>query len=130
MSVRVAINGFGRIGRMTFRAIKESGLLGNGIDVVAVNDIVPADTLAYLVKYDSLQGNLDSDVTSRKSDPSLEHDDIIVVDGYEIKALSLKVMPEELPWNEYGVGHCSGNLPDYSHKKKKHSDTTMLGPKE
>ena len=53
--VKIAINGFGRIGRLVFRAIVEQRLLGNKLDVVAVNDLVPADNLAYLLKYDSTQ---------------------------------------------------------------------------
>ena len=56
MAVKVAINGFGRIGRLVFRALVEQGLLGSTFAVVAVGDIVPADNLAYLVKYDSTQG--------------------------------------------------------------------------
>ena len=56
MATKVAINGFGRIGRLVFRALVEQGLLGTTFDVVAVGDIVPADNLAYLVKYDSIQG--------------------------------------------------------------------------
>ena len=56
MAVKVGINGFGRIGRLVFRALVEQGLLGKEIDVVAVNDLVPADNLAYLLKYDSTQG--------------------------------------------------------------------------
>ena len=55
MAVKVAINGFGRIGRLAYRAMVEQGLVGDAIDVVAVGDIVPADNLAYLVKYDSTQ---------------------------------------------------------------------------
>ena len=58
MSVKVAINGFGRIGRLVFRALVEQGLLGTQLDVVAVGDIVPADNLAYLLKYDSTQRHL------------------------------------------------------------------------
>ena len=58
MAIRVGINGFGRIGRLVFRAICDQGLLGKEIDVVAVNDIVPADNLAYLLKYDSTPGQV------------------------------------------------------------------------
>ena len=57
---KIGINGFGRIGRFVFRAIAEQGLLGKEIEVVAVNDLVPADNLAYLVKYDSTQGKSSS----------------------------------------------------------------------
>ena len=56
MATKIAINGFGRIGRLVFRAIVDQGLLGNGVEVVAVNDLVSAENLAYLVKYDSTQG--------------------------------------------------------------------------
>ena len=54
--INIGINGFGRIGRLVFRAICDQGLLGKEINVVAVNDLVPADNLAYLVKYYSTQG--------------------------------------------------------------------------
>src|SRR5207249_3922306 len=64
---KVAINGFGRIGRLVFRAIAEQGLLGKELDVVAVGDIVPADNLAYLLKYDSTQGRFAGTVASRAS---------------------------------------------------------------
>ena len=70
MAIRVGINGFGRIGRLVFRAICDQGLLGKGIDVVAVNDLVPADNLAYLVKYDSIQGRFNGEVSSEKSSRS------------------------------------------------------------
>ena len=56
MAMKVAINGFGRIGRLVFRALIEQGMVGKEIEVVAVGDIVPADNLAYLLKYDSIQG--------------------------------------------------------------------------
>ena len=62
--VKVGINGFGRIGRLVFRALVEQGLLGKELDVVAVNDLVPADNLAYLVKYDSIQGKFTGEVKS------------------------------------------------------------------
>ena len=67
MAVKVAINGFGRIGRLVFRALVEQGLLGTTFDVVAVGDIVPADNLAYLLKYDSSQGRFNGTVASKKS---------------------------------------------------------------
>ena len=83
--IKVGINGFGRIGRLVFRAICDQGLLGKEIQVVAVNDLVPADNLAYLVKYDSTQGRAKEEVSSKKSSPDLAADDILVVDGQEIK---------------------------------------------
>jgi hypothetical protein len=56
MSTKIGINGFGRIGRLVFRALVDQGLLGKDFEVVAINDLVPADNLAYLLKYDSTQG--------------------------------------------------------------------------
>src|SRR4249920_3505045 len=103
MAVKVAINGFGRIGRLVFRALVEQGLVGKDIEVVAVNDIVPADNLAYLVKYDSTQGRFAGTVTSEKSDPSLGEDDTLVVNGRRIKCLAVREGPAALPWKALGV---------------------------
>src|SRR4030095_6231542 len=100
---KIGINGFGRIGRLVFRAIAEQGLLGKEIEVVAVNDLVPADNLAYLVKYDSTQGRFKGEVYSKKSKPGLEDDDLLVVDGHEIKCLAVKEGPGALPWKAGGV---------------------------
>ncbi|HZZ21034.1 MAG TPA: type I glyceraldehyde-3-phosphate dehydrogenase [Opitutaceae bacterium] len=102
MAVKVAINGFGRIGRLVFRALVEQGLLGSTFDVVAVGDIVPADNLAYLVKYDSTQGKFAGTVTSKKSSADKAEDDVLVVNGHEIKVVSAKT-PAELPWGAMGV---------------------------
>ncbi|MEI7552390.1 MAG: type I glyceraldehyde-3-phosphate dehydrogenase [Verrucomicrobiota bacterium] len=102
MAVKVAINGFGRIGRLVFRALVEQGLLGTTLDVVAVGDIVPADNLAYLLKYDSSQGRFAGTVTSKKSAPDKADDDVLVVNGREIKVVSAKT-PAELPWAALGV---------------------------
>src|SRR2546427_10954350 len=102
MAVKVAINGFGRIGRLVFRAIVEQGLIGKDLEVVAVGDIVPADNLAYLLKYDSTQGRFQGEVSSKKSSPSALEDDILVVNGKEVKAVSAK-SPRELPWKQMGV---------------------------
>jgi glyceraldehyde 3-phosphate dehydrogenase len=101
--IKIGINGFGRIGRLVFRAICDQGLLGKQIDVVAVNDLVPADNLAYLVKYDSTQGRAREEVFSKKSDPSVAEDDVLVVDGHEIKCLAVKEGPAALPWGKLGV---------------------------
>ena len=102
MAVKVAINGFGRIGRLVFRALVEQGLLGTTLDVVAVGDIVPADNLAYLLKYDSSQGRFAGSVDSKKSAPDKADDDVLVVNGREIKVVSAKT-PAELPWAALGV---------------------------
>ncbi len=103
--IKLGINGFGRIGRLVFRAICDQGLLGKEIEVVAVNDLVPADNLAYLVKYDSVQGKAKETVSSKKSKPDLAEDDILVVDGHEIKCLAVKEGPQALPWKELGVDY-------------------------
>ena len=102
MAVKVAINGFGRIGRLVFRALVEQGLLGSAFDVVAVGDIVPANNLAYLLKYDSTQGRFGGTVASKKSAPDKAEDDVLIVNGHEIKVVSAKT-PAELPWKALGV---------------------------
>src|SRR5947209_10476317 len=102
MAVKVAINGFGRIGRLVFRAIVEEGLIGKELEVVAVGDIVPADNLAYLLKYDATQGRFRGEVSCKKSSADKAEDDIIVVNGGEIKVVSAK-SPAELPWKDLGV---------------------------
>src|SRR5437868_8915304 len=102
MAVKVAINGFGRIGRLVFRAIAEQGLIGKDVEVVAVGDIVPADNLAYLLKYDSTQGRFKGQVSSRKSATDKAEDDILVVNGKDIHVVSAKD-PSGLPWKALGV---------------------------
>ncbi|HLP09587.1 MAG TPA: type I glyceraldehyde-3-phosphate dehydrogenase [Opitutaceae bacterium] len=102
MAVKVAINGFGRIGRLVFRALVEQGLLGTTFDVVAVGDIVPADNLAYLLKYDSTQGKFNGTVASKKSAADKAEDDVLVVNGKDILVVSAK-SPAELPWAKLGV---------------------------
>ena len=102
MAVKVAINGFGRIGRLVFRALVEQGLLGTTFDVVAVGDIVPADNLAYLLKYDSTQGKFNGTVSSKKSAADKAEDDVLVVNGKDILVVSAK-SPADLPWAKLGV---------------------------
>ena len=102
MAVKVAINGFGRIGRLVFRAIAEQGLLGKDVEVVAVGDIVPADNLAYLLKYDSTQGRFKGEVGSKKSAADKAEDDVLVVNGKDILVVSART-PAELPWKQLGV---------------------------
>lgn len=102
MAVKIAINGFGRIGRLVFRALCEQGLLGSTFEVVAVGDVVPADNLAYLLKYDSTQGRFTGTVSSKKSAAAKTEDDVLVVNGHEIAVVSAKT-PAELPWAKLGV---------------------------
>src|SRR6516225_8007126 len=103
MAVRIGINGFGRIGRLVFRAIVEQKLLGETLDVVAVNDLVPADNLAYLLKYDSTQGRFGGSVAHGKSSASAAEDDLLIVNDHKIKCLAVKEGPAALPWKQLGV---------------------------
>jgi glyceraldehyde 3-phosphate dehydrogenase len=91
MTVRVGINGFGRIGRNFFRAAKKAGA---DIDFVAVNDLGDLTTMAHLLKYDTVMGRLDADVTVAG--------DSITVDGDTLKVLKVRD-PKELPWRDLGV---------------------------
>ncbi len=100
MAINVAINGFGRIGRLVFRALVEQGALGSEFNVVAVNDLVPADNLAYLVKYDSTQGRFAGTVSSKKSAADKAEDDVLVVNGKEIKVLACK---DNWPWADLKI---------------------------
>ncbi|MEU7146252.1 type I glyceraldehyde-3-phosphate dehydrogenase [Nocardia sp. NPDC046473] len=97
MTVRVGINGFGRIGRNFFRAVEAQKALGTtDIEIVAVNDLTDNATLATLLKYDSILGRLPQDV-------SLDGDDTIVVGDQRLKALAIKEGPSALPWGDLGV---------------------------
>ncbi|MFN4244539.1 MAG: type I glyceraldehyde-3-phosphate dehydrogenase [Brevinematia bacterium] len=105
MAVKVAINGFGRIGRLAFKALVEQGVLGKDIDVVAVVDIVnEADYFIYQLKYDSVHGRWNYDLRSEKSSNSAEYNDVLIVNGHKIRCL---LAPKEglskLPWGEMGV---------------------------
>src|SRR6476659_726495 len=102
MAIKVAINGFGRIGRLVFRALVEQGLVGKDVEVLAVGDIVPADNLAYLLKYDSIQGRFNGTVGSEKSAADKTEDDVLVVNGAKIKVVSAKE-PSQLPWKALGI---------------------------
>ncbi len=90
MSIRVGVNGFGRIGRVFFRAALEA----RDIEVVGVNDLADAKTLAHLLKHDSVHGNLPAEVIAK--------DGAIFVNGREVRVLALKD-PGSLPWKELGV---------------------------
>ena len=104
MSVKVGINGFGRIGRLVFQAICDQGLLGSEIDVVAVVDIsTDADYFAYQIKYDSVHGKFKHAVSTIKSDPSKAESDTIVVNGHKTKCIMATKNPAELPWKALGV---------------------------
>ncbi|HEY4150907.1 MAG TPA: type I glyceraldehyde-3-phosphate dehydrogenase [Chitinophagaceae bacterium] len=101
-SVKVAINGFGRIGRLVYRQISKM----EGIDVVAINDLTSPKVLAHLLKYDSAQGRFDEDVKST--------DNSIIVNGDEVKIYAQK-NPAEIPWKDHNVDvvlECTGFFTD------------------
>lgn len=93
--LRVAINGFGRIGRLVFRAAVEQGLLGKTIEVVAINDLVEADNLAYLLKYDSTQGRFPYSVQADGNH--------LIVDGHKIPCIAHRDALKTLPWKSHNV---------------------------
>lgn len=90
MAIKVGINGFGRIGRITYRAAMKS----SEIDVVAVNDLTDSRTLGHLLKYDSVHGPLDAEVKAKDSS--------LLVGGKEVKVFAIKD-PGALPWKDLGV---------------------------
>lgn len=92
MSINIAINGFGRIGRLVFR----NALLHKDFNIVAINDIVPADNLAYLLKYDSTHGTFDADIKAEENS--------IIVNGKKVVVCSEKD-PEKLPWKSLNVDY-------------------------
>ena len=97
-TVRVAINGFGRIGRLVFRA----GLNNPNLEFVCINDLVSAESIAYLLKYDSTHGRFNGEVEATENG--------ISVNGKHIPCISVR-NPEELPWREYNVDYvveCTG----------------------
>jgi len=105
-ALKVGINGFGRIGRLVFQALCDQGILGKEIDVVAVVDIsTDADYFAYQLKYDSVHGRFKHDVSTKKSDPSKEEPDTLVVNGREIKCIMATKEPGQLPWKALGVDY-------------------------
>lgn len=119
MKPKVAINGFGRIGRLFFRA----GFRSEKFDIVAINDITNAKTLAHLLKYDSVHRTFNPEVK--------EKDGVIFVDGKEYKVFSEKD-PSKLPWKDLGVNYvteCSGVFREYSKAElhiKAGADKVML----
>jgi glyceraldehyde 3-phosphate dehydrogenase len=95
MPTKIGINGFGRIGRLVFRALADQGMLGKDVEVVAINDLVSAENLAYLLKYDSTQGRFNGTVEA--------DGDNLVVNGTPIKTMAVREGPAALPWGELGV---------------------------
>ena len=109
MAIRVGINGFGRIGRLVYRKAMEQAASGSGVglEIVGVNDLVPADNLAYLLKHDSVHGKFCHPITV--------HDDGFTCDGKKTKCFSVKD-PAQLPWKDLGVQYVlesTGLFTDY-----------------
>ncbi len=108
--IKVAINGFGRIGRLAFRQI----VTGTGFDIVAINDLSCAEDLAYLVKYDTVHG------TFHEDEIDFEGDEIVVAGKKRIKVFA-EADPEKLPWKDLGVDlvlECTGKFTDLEGAKK------------
>lgn len=100
MTVKIAINGFGRIGRLVLRSIMESGR--NDVTVVGINDLATSEANAHLLKYDSVHGRFDGEVKAAG--------DKLIVNGHEIRMTAVKD-PTQLPWKELGVDvtmECTG----------------------
>ena len=106
MGARVAINGFGRIGRLVLMAMVEQGLVGKGINLVAVVDVsTDAKYFAYQLKYDSVHGRFRGEINTAKSDPSLEEDDILIVNGHPITCVAAAKSPDLLPWRKLAIDY-------------------------
>ena len=100
MTLKVAVNGFGRIGRMVFRV----GFNNPEIELVAINDLTDTKTLAHLLKYDSVHGAFGADISSEERS--------LIINGKKIQVFSEKD-PSKLPWGELGVQtvfECTGTF--------------------
>ena len=105
MAIKVGINGFGRIGRNVYRAA-----MGNkNIEIVAANDLTNAKTLAHLLKYDSVLGNLDADIKATENS--------VIVNGKEIKVYAEKD-PALIPWNNHGIEYVVESTGKFTDKEK------------
>ena len=108
MSIKLGINGFGRIGRLVFRAAFDR----SDVEVVAVNDLTDPVTMAHLLTYDSVHGKLDKEVIAQ--------DNVITVDGKSMAVTSVKD-PATIPWNDFGVdivAECTGLFRDHENASK------------
>jgi glyceraldehyde 3-phosphate dehydrogenase len=106
--MKIAINGFGRIGRMTFRALQNHP----GLEVIAINDLTDAETLAHLLKFDSAHGRFPGEISSAEN--------AIIVNGKSIRLLS-KRDPEKLPWEELGIDVVVESTGRFTDKIKAHT---------
>jgi glyceraldehyde 3-phosphate dehydrogenase len=104
MSIRVGINGFGRIGRLFFRAVCDRGLLNNEIDILAVVDVdADADHIAYQLRYDSTHRKFCHQVDTEKSNPFKNNTDILIINEHKINCLPAAGKPSDLPWEKLDV---------------------------
>ena len=117
MAVKIGINGFGRIGRMVFRAVLET----KGLEVVAINDITDAKTLAHLLKYDSVHGRISNKVEAK--------DDCLVVDGKSIKIYAEKD-PGNIPWKNHGIEYVVESTGFFVDKEKAEVHITKGGARK
>ena len=119
MAVKVGINGFGRIGRLVFNALIDRGYFGKDVEVVAVVDVNPdAKYFAYQLKYDSVHGRFAGELNTEKSDPNLEEDDILIVNGQKVKCVNATKDPSQLPWKELGVEYVIESTGLFAHSDK------------
>lgn len=104
MAIKVGINGYGRIGRQVISVLAERGLLGKEVEIVAVVDVsTDAKYFAYQLKYDSVQGKFKGTVSSEKSNPTFDADDVMVINGFKTKCIMAQKDPSQLPWKDLGV---------------------------
>jgi len=124
MTAKVAINGFGRIGRQILSVMAERNLLGETLDVVGVVDITTdAKYFAYQMKYDSIHGKFKGTLSTEKS-PGAAEDDILIVNGERIRCIMATKEPSQLPWKELGADYvieATGLFTQYE-KAKGHLD--------
>lgn len=120
MAIKIAINGFGRIGRLVYQAIVEKGLLGKEIDVVAVVDVATdAEYFAYQLKYDSVHGRMKADVKAEKSKADLAECDTLVVNGSKTKCImASKEGIDKLPWKDLGIEYVIESTGLFTEKDK------------
>ncbi len=122
--MKIAINGFGRIGRLVFQAMVDQGLLGKEIDVVAVVDVMTdASYFAYMLRYDSVHGRMKAEFSTEKSKPDLEEDDMLVVNGHKMKCVQATRSLAELRGRR-SVSTTSSNPPAFSPKSRRLSSTS------
>jgi len=106
MAIKVGINGFGRIGRLVFQALCDQGLLRREVDVVGIVDIsTNADYFAYQMKYDSVHGRFKHALGAKRSDPSAQENDVLVVGDDEVRCIMATKDPSQLPWKALGADY-------------------------